>query len=343
MSSPQPGWIGATEPRIRYRYPYLYGCFALERTPSNGEVLRAQRLDSLGNRCWGTMGTLLSKTNGHYTEDGAALSAMPDGEGGFVAVWEITGTGNVHDVYAKRCNADGSLGGPFPLKVTITPHNLPLQIPYHGGSLIYSLAVADTDSVGGYFDLWVEVVLPGGFSLELAHSLHQSVAPDMTFLQEDLQQIVPGRAPAGTYSYHVYAGNWAYRSPWGQDSFSFTKLGIGTSEPVAGDWTLHGGPFSPAQGNSTESPSPLQSQRLSVFPNPFNSTTALSYYLPQAGKVRVQVFDTAGRLVKTLAQGRQEAGAYSLTFTGNQLPSGVYLVQLQTDDHLVTRKMLLLK
>jgi len=69
------------------------------------------------------------------------------------------------DVYAKRVNADGTLGGPFPLDVTLTPYTPPIQIPASGGTFIFDVAIADSDSVGGVMDAWVEVTLPNGSTL----------------------------------------------------------------------------------------------------------------------------------------------------------------------------------
>jgi len=55
------------------------------------------------------------------------------------------------------------------------------------------------------------------------------------------------------------------------------------------------------------------------------------------------VFDTAGREVATLVDGRREAGSHTVTFDGSGLASGVYLVRLQAGDFVQTRKVVLLK
>ena len=82
---------------------------------------------------------------------------------------------------------------------------------------------------------------------------------------------------------------------------------------------------------------------LSAYPNPFNPSTTLSFSLPKAGNVKLEVFDVTGRLVTTLADERFEAGEHTLRFDGSALPSGVYFARVHTGDVSQTQKLLLLK
>ncbi len=79
------------------------------------------------------------------------------------------------------------------------------------------------------------------------------------------------------------------------------------------------------------------------FPNPFNPQTTLRYYLPFNGPVTVTVFDIHGQKITTLLQKTQQAGWHQLQFNGQQLASGLYLIQLKAGNHLQTRKVILLK
>jgi hypothetical protein len=83
--------------------------------------------------------------------------------------------------------------------------------------------------------------------------------------------------------------------------------------------------------------------RLVSSPNPFNPSTTLSYELPAASELKLTVFDTAGRLVATLAEGRQLAGAHSVIFEGSDLPSGIYFARLAAGEFTQTQKLVLLK
>jgi hypothetical protein len=78
-------------------------------------------------------------------------------------------------------------------------------------------------------------------------------------------------------------------------------------------------------------------------PNPFNPSTTINYQLPAAGHVNLQVYDTAGRLVTTLADGWRESGNHQVTFDGSHLPSGLYLYRLTAGANSASGKMVLLK
>ena len=78
-------------------------------------------------------------------------------------------------------------------------------------------------------------------------------------------------------------------------------------------------------------------------PNPFNPSTAISFDVPVAGAVTVQVFDLLGQEVTTLVDGRVEAGRHTVTFDAGTLPSGIYLYRLRAGAVVQTRSMVLVK
>ncbi|RJP77403.1 MAG: T9SS C-terminal target domain-containing protein [Candidatus Zixiibacteriota bacterium] len=90
-------------------------------------------------------------------------------------------------------------------------------------------------------------------------------------------------------------------------------------------------------------PGTLQAYRLSVSPNPFNPTTALSFELRAASYVSLKVYDTAGREVRTLVEGWQEAGTREAILDATELPSGIYFARLQAGEFTQTQKLVLLK
>jgi hypothetical protein len=81
-------------------------------------------------------------------------------------------------------------------------------------------------------------------------------------------------------------------------------------------------------------------------PNPFARGTTLRYRLPIGSDVLLQVFDPAGRTVRTLVSGRQAAGFYTVPWDGRDdgarlVPSGVYLTRLQAAQQQATHKIVL--
>jgi len=63
-------------------------------------------------------------------------------------------------------------------------------------------------------------------------------------------------------------------------------------------------------------------------PNPFNPTTQISYALPEASAVTLEVFDVSGRKVSVLVKKSQEQGWHYATFVGGTLPSGIYIYRI---------------
>jgi len=82
---------------------------------------------------------------------------------------------------------------------------------------------------------------------------------------------------------------------------------------------------------------------LQNYPNPFNPATEISFALPFASDVKLQVFNTLGQIVATLHEGHLEAGAHSYTWDGSTVASGVYLYKLTAGGFIETKKMVLLK
>ncbi|MEL6820480.1 MAG: T9SS type A sorting domain-containing protein [Calditrichota bacterium] len=84
------------------------------------------------------------------------------------------------------------------------------------------------------------------------------------------------------------------------------------------------------------------------YPNPFNPVTTIRYAIPEATTVRIDVFDLLGRQVQTLVNEPQSAGTYEVTWNAlgenvSVVSSGVYIYRLQTEQTVLSRKMLLLK
>jgi hypothetical protein len=79
------------------------------------------------------------------------------------------------------------------------------------------------------------------------------------------------------------------------------------------------------------------------YPNPFNPSTTITYQLPAASDVKLEVFDALGRKVATLVNERQSAGEKTVNFNAANLSSGTYLYRLQAGSSVESKKMMLIK
>jgi len=79
------------------------------------------------------------------------------------------------------------------------------------------------------------------------------------------------------------------------------------------------------------------------YPNPFNAETMISFTLSSTARVTLRIFDILGREVRCLADGEFPAGYHRAPFRASELPSGVYLYRLESENHSQTRKLVLLR
>ncbi len=84
------------------------------------------------------------------------------------------------------------------------------------------------------------------------------------------------------------------------------------------------------------------------YPNPFNPTTTVRFALKEKANVTLKVYNIKGQLVKTLTNGKMEAGVHEIVWDGkddnnHSVGSGVYMFRMVTPDYEKTNKALLLK
>jgi len=80
------------------------------------------------------------------------------------------------------------------------------------------------------------------------------------------------------------------------------------------------------------------------YPNPFSSSTQISYKLKRSANITLAVFDLSGRKILTLVNEFQTAGAHSVDWDASHLASGFYFCELEMNNEAVeVRKMLNVK
>jgi len=84
------------------------------------------------------------------------------------------------------------------------------------------------------------------------------------------------------------------------------------------------------------------------IPNPFNPSTTLSFRLAGESHVRLDIYDVAGQVVRTLVDGRRQAGLHQVVWDGRDgegraAATGVYFVKVRAENEVRTQKIALIK
>lgn len=141
-----------------------------------------------------------------------------------------------------------------------------------------------------------------------------------------------GTVYVGSYGGTLYAINSNSKglanSPWPR--FRHDNRGTGNMQTVTAIRQL-------------TAPVPEGFQVSEVYPNPFNPTAHIKFSLEKTGRVRVDVFNSAGQLVDRLFDAVQNSGSYELNWDASAYGSGLYFIRMSANGRNVTRKALLVK
>ncbi|MCK4414571.1 MAG: T9SS type A sorting domain-containing protein [Candidatus Eisenbacteria sp.] len=119
----------------------------------------------------------------------------------------------------------------------------------------------------------------------------------------------------------------------------FEARGIGNVD-LAGSWD--------PQGLGEPNRSACGSLNVRVEPNPTSGRAQITFTLPEAQRVRIDVFDTAGRWVERLHEGPLPPGVHRVSWDGRRAGSrfvepGVYFYRLQTGEHEQTHRLMVVR
>ena len=84
------------------------------------------------------------------------------------------------------------------------------------------------------------------------------------------------------------------------------------------------------------------------YPNPFNPETTIRFELPEKSQISLNIYDITGKLIKTLVNGKKEAGYHLVIWNGKDekgrdVTSGIYFYQIESKGFSQIKQCLLLK
>jgi|GEM_PF-3539530 len=159
---------------------------------------------------------------------------------------------------------------------------------------------------------WAKSFLADGYEFNLEET-DGTVVFDTTVT--DTVFTYPGELEDGkNYFWRVRASNASGSSPW------MEKYLFSVSKPTS-------------MNKEYDSALPSEYMLYNNYPNPFNPDTTIRYALPESSQVDLRVYDVVGREIAELVNNEQSAGFYTVTFSGINLSSGIYLIRFIADPH----------
>jgi outer membrane protein assembly factor BamB len=154
----------------------------------------------------------------------------------------------------------------------------------------------------------------------------------------------------------VYAVNWKSKSVWGFDLQTGDSVFYDDSEPylhqpIVADGKLYVGAFRKVVafknvGTGVSSNSFINQESFKLFPNypnPFNPSTTISFFLPREDFVKLVVYNIEGQEVKMLINDELSSGLHKTVFDASNLASGIYFYKIITSEFSDTKKLALIR
>ncbi|MFH1735151.1 MAG: T9SS type A sorting domain-containing protein, partial [bacterium] len=260
-------------------------------------------------------------------------------DGGFI-VAGYKGWGGSEGVFLIRLAPEEDL-----IDLELVPVFPNIQIPAGGGEFDYWILASNNTLTSMEIDSWIYCSDARG--VELDHF----IGPRSKLLEPGqsqflVTQLVDGSFSPGIYTYVLNIGEFP-GTVWASGSLNFEKLDNLCSD----NYPVDGAP-NPFDEITSNQPLATNHWLATAHPNPFNPYTTISFDLPVASQVTLNVFDIHGRrvgigLAASGAYGaptrRYNPGQHSITFDGSNLTSGIYLYRLEAGEYSAVGKMVLLK
>lgn len=141
---------------------------------------------------------------------------------------------------------------------------------------------------------------------------------------------VNSRLAMSSYFPSLSSNKYRYRLVWEQEIEGRTALKMSVYDE-----------FLASINSSNETPEKFT--LLQNFPNPFNPSTKIKFYLPVSNNITITINDMLGRKLIELTNGRYQFGDHEVIWNAADFPAGVYFYTLKTEDFVQTKRMLLLK
>ena len=288
--------------------------FAWQDSRNGNTDVYAQRVDATGVAQWTANGVALCALSGNQD----VLSILSDGAAGAIVAWRDGRSLALTDIYAQKVHGSGVVAWQSNGVAVCTASGKQEDARVISGSSDGAIVVW-TDRRNLTNDIYAQRLNASGAS--------QWAVDGVALCAATGEQTRPRLVPDDTGGAIV---TWLDQRNF--DNAIYAQR-VGANGQIGGFIAGVPGPIAFA---------------LRCTPNPFNPRTTIKYDLPEAGHVRLSVFDVAGRLVRTLVdesmpQGSHEAVWDGRDSAGRELGSSSYLARLEFERKVETIRMGLIR
>jgi hypothetical protein len=158
--------------------------------------------------------------------------------------------------------------------------------------------------------------------------------------------IMPGNSYSVNYNVNACSSaEFTLSAVYGQTGDYNETINVTSNDPFMPSTEIH---VTAHVGNDIPGTPIIQTKLQGNYPNPFNPVTYIAFSLKTSGKVKLDVFNLKGQLVKTLVNENMASGQHRVLWDGkdndrHQVASGIYLYRFQSGAVSDTKKMMLMK
>jgi hypothetical protein len=308
------------------------------------------RTDNIGREIWSQVYELY----GNYWEFGRGVLQTPDG--GFIVVGEAAVFTDSYDVLLIKTDAQGDTLWTRTYG-NADDYGRSINFTSDGGYIIAGeswfmeghLYLIRTNSLGdtlwtrqynGGYHSWgysAQQTLDGGF---IAVGWASSAGNNW-----DIYVVKTDANGDSTWTRRI-GGHFREEGHWIQQTRDGNYILTGFTQPDSGAdsdiWLVCLGGETLAVGDFTNQ-QPGEFELNAAYPNPFNSSTVISYEVPTTSLVNISIYNILGQSVATLVNKSVNPGSYSVVWNAEDIPSGVYFCKMEGNGFERVRKIVLLK
>ncbi len=255
-------------------------------------------------------GWIPGQSGGHYFTQAGTYYI----QGHVYVDWDING-GNHYDMYTNAI--------PFYVSDNIPP------------------AIPQNLSIGGN---------PGNNLVKLTWTANSEADLSNYEIFREVQEYGTGWLSIGTTTNNYFVDQEMYYAPGAGDFHSYYKVramdinnNYSNYSSVVSSQTEFNGKQSGGSKSTFSISDEIYDYKLNNYPNPFNPLTNITYSIKEAGFVQLKIYNMLGKEIAALINEAKSPGQYSVCFDGAQLPSGIYVCVMKTNNVVKSQKLILMK